>query len=126
MCTVSINIDEAKLRSIHPELDGTEAISRWLQDKVDLWMHQHTPAKSVQGYAVDAERLSDEEFVRQFLATPYENPMTADEKKKLLREKDKSATLDQFYGVWSDGQIDADAFIAELKSARTFKRETIE
>lgn len=41
-------------------------------------------------------------------------------------EKDKSATLDQFYGVWSDGQIDADAFIAELKSARTFKRETIE
>ena len=46
MCTVTINIDEAKLRSIHPELNGTEAISRWLQEKVDLWMRQHTPTKS--------------------------------------------------------------------------------
>ena len=46
MCTVTINIDEAKLRSINPELDGTEAISRWLQDKVNLWMSQNAPAKS--------------------------------------------------------------------------------
>lgn len=46
MCTVSISIDEAKLKSIDPELNGTEAISRWLQDKVDLWIRQHTPVKS--------------------------------------------------------------------------------
>lgn len=111
MCTVSINIDEAKLRSIHPELDGTEAISRWLQDKVDLWMHQHTPAKST----FDPTHLHSD--LQRILASwPNETS----------HEKDKSATLDQFYGVWSDGQIDADAFIAELKSARTFKRETIE
>lgn len=28
---------------------------------------------------------ADEEFVREFLATPYDNPMTADEVKHLLR-----------------------------------------
>lgn len=46
MCTISINIDEAKLRSIHPELNGADAISRWLQEKIDLWMRQHATAKS--------------------------------------------------------------------------------
>ena len=29
---------------------------------------------------------ADEEFVRQFLATPYDNPMTADEAKQMIRE----------------------------------------
>ena len=29
---------------------------------------------------------ADEEFVREFLATPYDNPMTADEAKQMLRE----------------------------------------
>lgn len=43
MCTVSINIDEAKLRSINPSLNGAEAISHWLQGKVDAWMRQYAP-----------------------------------------------------------------------------------
>ena len=32
------------------------------------------------------QRTSDEEFVREFLATPYDNPMTADEAKQMIRE----------------------------------------
>ncbi|MBO4752937.1 MAG: hypothetical protein J5526_09395, partial [Bacteroidales bacterium] len=111
MCTVTINIDEARLRSINPELDGTEAISRWLQENVDLWMSQHAPAKST----FDPSRLHPD-LQRILASRPNE----------MSHEKDKSTTLDQFYGVWSDDRIDADAFIAELKSARTFKRETIE
>ena len=31
-------------------------------------------------------RKADEEFVREFLATPYDNPMTADETKQMIRE----------------------------------------
>ena len=46
MCTISINIDEASLQSIAPYLNGAEAISRWLQEKVDLWIRQHNPDKS--------------------------------------------------------------------------------
>lgn len=36
----------------------------------------------------DEERQlsADEEFVREFLATPYDNPMTADEAKQMIRE----------------------------------------
>ena len=28
----------------------------------------------------------DEDFVREFLATPYDNPMTADEAKQMIHE----------------------------------------
>ena len=31
-------------------------------------------------------REKDEQFVRDFLATPYDNPMTADEAKRMIRE----------------------------------------
>lgn len=32
------------------------------------------------------QMTADEEFVREFLATPYDNPMTADEAKQMIRE----------------------------------------
>jgi hypothetical protein len=35
MCTVSVNIDEAVLRDMHPELDTTAAIRLWVQNLVD-------------------------------------------------------------------------------------------
>ena len=34
----------------------------------------------------EQQLTADEEFVRQFLATPYDNPMTADEAKQMIRE----------------------------------------
>ena len=40
MCVVSINIDEAALRDMRPELDTTAAIRLWAQELVDLRMQQ--------------------------------------------------------------------------------------
>ena len=40
MCMVSINIDEAALRDMRPELDSTAAIRLWAQELVDLRMQQ--------------------------------------------------------------------------------------
>ena len=40
MCMVSINIDEAALRDMRPELDSTTAIRLWAQELVDHRMQQ--------------------------------------------------------------------------------------
>ena len=38
MCTVSINIDEATMRQINPQLTSRESIGNWLQHQVDLML----------------------------------------------------------------------------------------
>ena len=40
MCTVSIDIDEAIIRDLLPELDTTAAIRLWAQELVDSRVHQ--------------------------------------------------------------------------------------
>ena len=40
MCTVSINIDEAVIRDLRPELDTTAAIRSWVQELIDARLHQ--------------------------------------------------------------------------------------
>ena len=40
MCMVSINVDEAALRDMRPELDTTAAIRLWAQELVDHHMQQ--------------------------------------------------------------------------------------
>ncbi len=40
MCMVSINIDEAALRDMRPDLDTTAAIRLWAQELVDNRMQQ--------------------------------------------------------------------------------------
>lgn len=40
MCMVSINVDEAALCDMRPELDTTAAIRLWAQELVDLRMQQ--------------------------------------------------------------------------------------
>ena len=46
--------------------------------------------------------------------------------RSLKHKTEEPQTLDQLYGIWSDERVDVDEFLAELKTARTFKRETIE
>lgn len=48
MCTVSINIDEAALREMRPELDGTAAVRLWVQELVDARMRQMRAEKGLQ------------------------------------------------------------------------------
>ena len=40
MCTVSINITEALLRTVMPELDTLPAIQDWVQQQIDLRIRQ--------------------------------------------------------------------------------------
>ena len=40
MCTVSININEALLRTVMPELDTLPAIQDWVQQQTDLRIRQ--------------------------------------------------------------------------------------
>lgn len=40
MCTVSIDIDEAVIRDLRPELDTTAAIRSWVQELIDSRLQQ--------------------------------------------------------------------------------------
>lgn len=40
MCTVSIDIDEATLRDLRPELNTTAAIRHWVQELINLRLQQ--------------------------------------------------------------------------------------
>ena len=40
MCMVSINVDEAALRDLRPELDSTAAIRKWAQMLIDARIQQ--------------------------------------------------------------------------------------
>ena len=41
MCTVTINIDEAKMRRINPKLTTRESINQWLQQCVDRMLEEY-------------------------------------------------------------------------------------
>jgi hypothetical protein len=40
MCTVSINVNEATLREMRPDLDTTAAIRLWAQQQIELRIQQ--------------------------------------------------------------------------------------
>ena len=40
MCKVSVNVDEAVLRGMRPDLDSAAAIRLWAQERIDLRIHQ--------------------------------------------------------------------------------------
>ena len=40
MCMISINVDEAALRDMRPELDTTAAIRSWAQELINLQIRQ--------------------------------------------------------------------------------------
>ena len=40
MCMVNVNVDEAELRELRPELNNMSAISLWVQGMVNLRMQQ--------------------------------------------------------------------------------------
>ena len=40
MCTINVNIDEAELRDLRPDLDNAASISMWVQSLVNLHIQQ--------------------------------------------------------------------------------------
>lgn len=64
MCMVSINIDEAALRDMRPELDSTTAIRLWAQELVDHRMQQmrmeYTHRAISREYALERDMTPEE------------------------------------------------------------------
>ena len=40
MCTVTVNVDEAMLKEMNPNLSNKTAIRRWVQELIDLRIQQ--------------------------------------------------------------------------------------
>lgn len=40
MCTVTVNVDEALLREVNPNLSDKTAIRKWVQELIDLRLQQ--------------------------------------------------------------------------------------
>ena len=69
MCTVTINIDEATMRQINPNLTSRESIGKWLQHRVDLMMEEMV-SQNADTMDVAELRLMLHETVRKEYALP--------------------------------------------------------
>ena len=69
MCTVSINIDEAVLRDMCPELDTTAAIRIWVQNLVDSHLQQ-MEFEDTETMSIDEAREMTLAAVREEYARP--------------------------------------------------------
>ena len=56
MCTVSINIDEARMQQINPLLSSRESISHWLQCQVDLMLEEMTRGMTIEEFYANMEQ----------------------------------------------------------------------
>ena len=50
------------------------------------WLAEHLLLPAERQATSSIENVSDDDFIRDFLATPYDNPMTAEEHKKMIRD----------------------------------------
>ena len=87
-------LDRVKNLNVNNEITGKllESLLNILNLVPDISKKDKTKAKSVGNSdnkvkkSNDNQRDRDMEFVREFLSTPYDNPMTADEAKRMIRE----------------------------------------
>ena len=69
MCTVTINIDEARMRQIDPSLTSRESIGKWLQNRVDL-MIEEIVAKEVETMDLETARTLLHQMVKEVYSRP--------------------------------------------------------
>ena len=69
MCMVSINIDEAALRDMRPDLDTTAAIRLWAQELVDHRMQQMR-IEDEETMSIEEARAMVHETMRKEYALP--------------------------------------------------------
>ncbi len=50
------------------------------------WLAKHLIEQADRDENVPAAKQTDEEFFKEFFALPYDNPMTAEEAKRMIRE----------------------------------------
>ena len=63
MCTVSINVDEARMQQINPLLTSRESISHWLQHQVDLMLEEMTQGMTIEEFYANTKQnvMADDE-----------------------------------------------------------------
>jgi len=69
MCMVSINVDEAALRDMRPELDSTAAIRLWVQELIDLRMREMR-AEEEETMSIEEARAITLKAIREEYARP--------------------------------------------------------
>ncbi len=69
MCTVSIDIDEAVIRDLRPELDTTAAIRLWVQELINSRLQQ-LQMEDEETMDVEEVRAMVHETVRKEYARP--------------------------------------------------------
>ena len=69
MCTVSINVDEAALRDMCPEIDSTAAIRLWAQELIDLRLREMR-AEDEETMSIEEARAMVHETIRKEYALP--------------------------------------------------------
>ena len=69
MCTVTINIDEATMQRINPNLTTRESIGKWLQHRVDL-MIEEIVAKEAETMDLETARTLLHQMVKEVYSRP--------------------------------------------------------
>ena len=69
MCTVNIQVDEALLRDVKPELDSTAAIRLWAQELINLRI-QELINEDEETMAIEEARAMVHETIRKEYALP--------------------------------------------------------
>ena len=93
MCTVSINIDETKMRQINPRLTTRESINRWLQHRVNLMIEKMTMGDE-ETMDIEQPRVMLQETIREEYARGR-----AERRKQALT---KDVTPEQLYSLISE------------------------
>ena len=69
MCMISINVDEAALRDMRPELNSTDAIRNWAQELVNLRILQ-MELEDTETMSIEEARAMVHAAIREEYAKP--------------------------------------------------------
>ena len=69
MCTVTVNVDEAMLKEMNPNLSDKTAIRRWVQELIDLRIQQ-MESEDTETMSIEEARAMTIAAVRKEYARP--------------------------------------------------------
>ena len=93
MCTVSINIDEAVIRDLRPELNTTAAIRSWVQELIDARLQQ---------MRLEDEETMDVEELRAMLQETVRKEYARNRAESRRQALKRDMTPEQLYSLISE------------------------
>ena len=106
MCMVSINVDEAALRDMRPEIDSTAAIRLWAQELIDLRLREMREQREESQTQFELSREASE-FDESQMRANDDDTMSIEEARKMTHQAvhevyampDRDMTPDELYDV---------------------------